>query len=154
MKRAPGLEKALQKAIDGVGRKRVADELRLLASSASGADVLTIVVNEGIHVLSRKYQRGEVFAASRGSMDFSTPASIKKEYEKALRRTARKLKERAWQTIYIVPFGPTTLAMQIKLLVYRICGIESIDVAHLGGNTRADIEFDLRRIAQRSQTPA
>lgn len=149
MKRVPTLDKRLRQAIVAVGRKRVAEELGQLASTGSATDVLTIVANEGIHVLSRRYRRGDVFAASTGSMDFSNARSVRTEYEKALLRTARKLQERAWRKVYIVPFGPTTLSMQIKLLVYRVCGIESIDVAHLRGNTRADIALDLRRIAQR-----
>jgi hypothetical protein len=111
---------------------------------------LTIVCNAGIHVLAARYRRGEVFAASEGSLDFSNAKSIKAEYQRILARTARKLKERPWHRVYIVPFGPTTLAMQVKLLVYRITGMESVDVAHLGGSARVDIQIDLRRIAERN----
>jgi len=122
-----------------------------LAETGRGGDVLTIVVNEGIHVLGAEHRRGEVFAASRGSLDFSSTRSVTSEYRKALAKTTRKLKERPWRRIYVVPFGPTTLAMQIKLLVYRITGIESIDVAHVGGNRRVDIGINLRQIAERSK---
>jgi hypothetical protein len=111
-------------------------------------DVLTIIANQGIHVLGGKYLRGEVFAASTGSLNFTNTRSITAEYQRILSRTARKLKERPWRKVYIVPFGPTTLSMQIKLLVYRICGVESIDVAHLGGNMRADVALNLRQIAE------
>ncbi|NEQ41008.1 MAG: hypothetical protein F6K40_34275 [Okeania sp. SIO3I5] len=35
-------------------------------------DVLTIIVNEGIHPNSPTHNRGEIYVASRGSLDFSS----------------------------------------------------------------------------------
>ena len=145
------LDSALRSAVKSVGQRHVRQLLEEVAETGQGGDILTIIVNEGIHTLGAKHWRGEVFAASRGSLDFSNARSVTSEYRKVLGRTARKLKERSWRRIYIVPFGPTTLAMQIKLLVYRITGIESIDVAHIGENRRVDIEIDLRQVAERSR---
>src|SRR5687768_15160737 len=113
------LDVALRRAVESVGLKRVREVLQEVADTGRDGDVLTIIVNEGIHVLGAAHRRGEVFSASQGSLDFSNARSIASEYRKALSKTARKLKERSWRRIYIVPFGPTTLAMQIKLLVYR-----------------------------------
>jgi hypothetical protein len=149
LSRKRNLHAALRRAVENVGSRRTEEILKEVSAVASGDDVLTIVCNAGIHVLGARYRRGEVFIASKGSLDFSNAKSIKAEYQKILLRTAHRLKARPWRQVYIVPFGPTTLAMQIKLLVYRITGVESIDVAHIGGNARADIEIDLRRIAER-----
>jgi len=146
------LERTFRRAVRKVGRERVAEHLSRLASEGDDS-VLTIIANEGVHPLPEQYHRGQVFVASQGSMDFSSSTSIRREYEKVLRRTAKKLQEQPWRTVYIVPFGPSTLSMQLKLLVYRICGIESIDLAHLGQNVRVDIKLDLRKIANAASRP-
>ena len=71
---------------------------------------------------------------------------IQPQLEKVLKRVAKKLEQRPWQTVYLVPFGPSVLAMQIKLLVYRILHIETIDVMHIGDQRYADIAIKQRQI--------
>ena len=36
--------------------------------------------------------------------------------------------------------------MLLKLLVYRVCAIDSIDVVNIPGKGRADVSFDIRQI--------
>jgi hypothetical protein len=40
--------------------------------------------------------------------------------------------------------------MQIKLLVYRVCAIESIDVMNIPGGERVSVTFDLRDVILKS----
>jgi len=128
------LRSKLAAAIDSAGRAKVVDMLNHLAVDTPSSELtLTIVVNSGVHHLADEYLRGDVFVCSEGSLDFSSPASVHTEFRRVLTNTARKLKSRAWSCVYIVPFGPATLSMQVKLLVYRVCGIESIDVMNIPG---------------------
>lgn len=109
-------------------------------------DVLTIVVNQGVHHMPEKYLYGEVFYASEGNLDFSSEATVYEEYQNVLSNVARKLKSKSWKRIYIVPFGPSTLSMQIKLLVYRITRIESVDLFYSGDGEYFTLELDQRDI--------
>ena len=109
-------------------------------------DVLTIVVNRGVHHLPEKHLRGAVFYASKGNLDFSSPRSVEKEFEQVLVDVTRILKERRWKQVFVLPFGPCALSMQIKLLVYRITRIETIDIFHLGEGEYMDLEIRQRHI--------
>jgi hypothetical protein len=141
----PDVILTLNAALARAGRDRVLKVLSALGEArAPDENTLTIVVNEGVHHLPEEYKRGEVFVASRGSLDLSTAESIHKEFRRTLEATARILKSRPWTRVYIVPFGPAPLSMQIKLLVYKVCGIESVDVMNLSGRDRADVSIRLR----------
>ena len=95
-------------------------------------DTLTIVVNRGVHHMPEEYAIGEVYFASEGNLDFSSKESVQSEHERVLSDVAQKLKSRRWRRVYLVPFGPNTLSMQIKLLVYRITRIETHDLFYAG----------------------
>ena len=140
------IQSELEKAVEVVGTERVLGVLSQLQMSAAEHQTLTIIVNDGVHYLSSEYHRGEVYIASRGTIDLSTVESIHREFTRILMATAQKLKSRQWRRVYIIPFGPTTLSMQIKLLVYRICGFESTDVMNLSDQSRVDISLDIRKI--------
>jgi hypothetical protein len=147
------ISNALNAASANVGAREVLRALANLSEHDLDTNfVITIVSNAGVHHLPEECQRGEMFIASQGSLDFSTSESIHDEFERILRRVARKLKSKEWRRVYVVPFGPTPLSMQIKLLVYRICGIESIEVMHIPGGPRVDIQFDLRRLIVESDS--
>jgi hypothetical protein len=85
---------------------------------------LTIVVNSGVHRLAEEHLREEVFVASEGSLDLSSPEAIHTEFRQILLRIARKLKSHAWNRVYIIPFGgectdgePTSLRLRLRCRV-------------------------------------
>ena len=123
--------------------------LSLLSEVKTGSktEVLTIISNSGVHPLHPLHTRGEVFEASSGSLDFSSEEASVKEITFILKQVAQKLRERSWKTVYLVPFGPAVLSMQIKALVYKVLNIDSIDVLHAGGGTHFDIQIDTREVA-------
>ena len=125
------------------GESRLIDIL----SSENHDETLTIIANAGIHPYHALHKRGEVFIASEGTLDFSTPESAVAEIESVLLHVARKLKERHWSRVYLVPFGPAPLSLQIKSLVHKILDIETIDVLHLGNGKHVDIHVNPRSIA-------
>ena len=142
------INKLLEKAIDSLGAERVAAELKKLGQSDDSNELLTltIVVNAGVHHLPNSLCRGDVYLASEGSLDFSSSESVSSEIKRVLNGVARKLKERNWQLVYLVPFGPTNLSMLIKLLVFRVTHIETIDVFHAGKGMYQDLEINLRAL--------
>jgi hypothetical protein len=140
-------------AINSAGRAKVLDAIKHLAGEQSNETTLTIIVNAGVHHLADEYLRGDVFECSRGSLDLASSETVHAEFRRVLISTARKLKSRAWSRVYIVPFGPATLSMQVKLLVYRICGLESIDVMNISGKPKVDLTIDLRQLIIDSDTP-
>lgn len=145
---------AIHEAIRHSGREAVyRNLLRLAGIQNNPDDTLTIVSNLGVHPLPNEYLRGTVFIASEGSLDFSSMEMIHREFTVILKKTARMLKSREWHTVYIVPFGPAPLSMQIKLLVYRVCGIETIEVMHHPYLPRVDISINLRDLIVQADQP-
>jgi hypothetical protein len=140
------LDAALQLALSTAGKQRVLQVLSQLVEQDNKESTLTIIANEGVHHLAEEFKRGECFVASYGSLDLSCTESIHRAFRQVLLRTARKLKSQTWHRVYIVPFGPTPLSMQLKLLVYRVCGLESIEVMHVSGEPRADVSINLREL--------
>ena len=137
----------LNEALERIGEDRLAEELLKLSSieADTGEQTLTIVANEGIHHLPIDLARGEVLVASKGSLDFSSNESINREFTKILKNIAQKLKEREWEKIYLIPFGPSNLSMLIKLLVYRVTHIETIDLFYIDSQYR-EVHIKLRQL--------
>lgn len=125
------------------GESRLIDLLSLEIHN----ETLTIVANAGIHHYHPLHKRGEVFIASEGTLNFSTHETAVAEIELILLRVARKLKEKRWNKVYLVPFGPAPLSLQIKSLVHKILDIETTDVLHIGNGEHIDIHINPRNIA-------
>ena len=141
----------LNEALERIGEDRLTEELLKLSSidTNAGEQTLTIIANEGIHHLPQSLARGEVLVASKGSLDFSSNESIDREFTKILKNIAQKLKEREWKKIYLIPFGPSNLSMLIKLLVYRVTHIETIDLFYIDSQYR-EVHIKLRQLITES----
>lgn len=139
--------------VEHLGEEKACDILReyLKRGDGQSENVLTIVVNRGVHHLPEENVRGTVFYASEGNLDFSDAGSVQKEFKKVLEDVARILKSKNWKQVFIVPFGPCALSMQIKLLIYRITRIESVDIFYLGEGAYMDLEIKQRNIIVESE---
>lgn len=139
---------AVDSALSKLGERRLIEELAKITgdSSQREPDTLTIIANKGVHHLPQQFMRGEVYFVSEGSLDFSSSESVEREMVLALSRLASKLKSKAWQKIYLVPFGPTNLSMLIKLLVYRVTHIETVDLFHAGSGSYFELNIPLRDV--------
>jgi hypothetical protein len=140
----------LQELLERLGEKR-ALEILLDAEAHSSAEMLTIIANDGVHHLPDAMKRGLIYIASRGNLDFSTISSVQTEYSQILSDLAHLLKQRSWRRIYLVPFGPSTLSMQIKLLVYRVTRIETTDVFYDGKGSYSDLSIAQRDLIIESE---
>lgn len=136
------LKLLLGQAIKERGIRRVQQTLRSLISESKG-NILTIIANEGRHKIPQRYLRGELFVASRGNIDLSSPEKAKNVILKIISRLNRKLLQRSWSKIYLIPTGHPTLSLQIKLAVYGVTRLNTIDVFYLNGRY-FDIEFNAR----------
>ena len=138
----------LTSLVEQLGEEQARDILmqHLEGENREKENVLTIVVNKGVHYLPRENLKGTVFYASEGNLDFSTARSVQEEFERILKGVSAVLKSRNWRKIFVVPFGPCALSMQIKLLIYRITGIESNEVFYLGEGKYMNLQVDQRCI--------
>ncbi|MCW8965066.1 MAG: hypothetical protein OQK82_00050 [Candidatus Pacearchaeota archaeon] len=140
----PETEKILNEYVKEYGEQSLVEKL-IFTKNEDHA--LTIIANAGVHPYHELHTRGEVFVASNGSLDFSTALSAHEEIERVLIRVSKKLTEKRWKKVYLVPFGPAPLSLQIKSLVHKVLDIETIDILHIGSGEHIDIQLDPRRIA-------
>src|SRR6266436_7434856 len=119
---------------------------RTIRDDASAQSILTVVANQGSHHLPEMYLRGTIYVASTGNLDFSSIELVHEQYSEILSRLASVLQSQLWKRIYLIPFGHSTLAMQIKLLVYRITRIETVDLFYDGKGGYSDLQIELRPI--------
>ena len=123
----------LNRLLSKIGHKKACHILEEhYTNSALAENILTIIVNRGVHYLPNEYAIGEVYYASEGNLNFSSDASVHSEHERVLSGVSNKLKSKKWNQVHLIPFGPNTLSMQIKLLVYRITRIETKDLFYAG----------------------
>lgn len=146
------IDKLINELVELQGEVAVENLIKNSIQSNNKEGVLTILANKGVHHVPSSIVRGELFVASEGSLDFSCKESVLNEYEKILRALAMKLKESAWKEIYLIPFGHSTLSMQIKLLVYRVTHIETQDVFYTKDGKYYDLCVDLRSIIVRASS--
>jgi len=140
----------LTQAVERQGEDAVRDALSaLIDKEVRMARTLTILGNQGVHAIPEEHIHGELYVATQGTLDLSHCDSIKEVYVPILRSLADKLRSKNWEKIYFIPTGPTTLALQIKLLVYHITRMSTIDLFYLRGNY-TEIDLDYRRYLNES----
>ncbi len=138
------LQKSLRELIDTYDVEQLHSELRRLASSEQDQNVLIIVSNSGTHPLPEEHLHGIVYFASEGSLDFSSGAAVKRQFEHILIKLSSIVKGKQWNKVYILPFGPWALTMLIKLLVFRITCSDIYDIIYLGNDKYAEIQIETR----------
>ena len=142
------LARLLGQAIDASGSERVAEVLATLAGHRASTDIdtLTLVANAGVHVIPEVYLRGEVYEVSRGDWAVDTAADLEAELNAILTRLVRKLRSRPWQRVYLIPTGHPVLTVNVKLLVYRLLRLNTIDLYYHSG-TYIDVQINHRRLS-------
>ncbi len=135
----------IELAVHREGEQRVLEAVSaLLHADIPDLADLTIVGNEGMHNVPEKFLHGEHYIASRGNLDLSSCSAVESTYADVLTSLAAKLRERTWRKVYLIPTGPTTLVLQIKLLVYHITRLSTIDLFYSRGDY-CEVNLDYRR---------
>lgn len=106
---------------------------------------LTLIGNAGLHSVPAEFMHGVVYEVTRGNLDLSSKESALSEYQGALSSLVKKLRERTWEKVYFVPTGHTTLVLQIKLIVYHVLRLSTIDLFYQKGKY-FEIDFDYRQL--------
>jgi hypothetical protein len=128
------LKLLLAECVSVCGADLVRDRLRALLAVPSGVeDTLTIIANTGVHPIPKEFLRGDVYSASYGNWDVSSQEGLELEFKRILRGLGTKLQERPWQKIYLIPTGHPVLSLQIKVFVYRVSRINTIDLFYSNG---------------------
>lgn len=128
------LARVVEECIRVRGRDAVEKSLSsLLEAHPPTEAILTIIANSGVHPVPAEYLRGEVYSASYGNLDVSSQEALETEFKRILGELGRKLNERGWKQIYLIPTGHPALSIQIKLFVYRIMRINTIDLFYTNG---------------------
>jgi hypothetical protein len=129
------LSKLLSQSVETLGTERIEEILReALDAHENQSNSLTIIANSGMHEIPNRFIHGELYIASSGNLNFDTKESITEEYKKILVDLKKKLLEKEWKRVYLVPTGHVTLALQIKLLIYHVLRIGSIDLFYSKGD--------------------
>lgn len=145
-----GLTELLARAVDAAGRDEVANALTALVERQTAIDTLTLIANAGVHTIPEPYLRGEVFEVSRGNWTANTSDEVHEELTHLLTGLAAKLRSRPWKQVFLVPTGHPILTLNVKLLVYRLLRINTIDLYYKSG-TYIDVHIDHRRISLASE---
>lgn len=133
----------LEKLVEQDGVRKVKKSLVSLLSD-SEKPTLTIIANLGSHRIPDRYLRGEVYVASEGNLDFSSQSKVLNQYKGILGSARNKLMERTWGQIYLIPTGHVTLSLQLKMLVYRVTRMNTVDIFYSDGKF-FELEIDQRR---------
>jgi hypothetical protein len=135
-----------RRTLDRLVRDYGEEAIKHVASEAFLGEELTIVSNLSLHPLPKEFIRGEMFVASQGTLDFSDRDAAKNEILKILTATKKKLQEKRWKSVYILPFGHCVISMNIKMLVYRVLHIEAKEIMHLGNQDYTYIDVYSREV--------
>jgi len=140
------LSKLIERYIEEIGLEQLKETLiHELHKSKLDDYALTIVANQGLHDIPSRFIHGELYIASSGNLDFESKEIIIKKYEEILLKLRQKLSEKEWKTVYLVPTGHSTLALQIKSLVYHILRVDTIDLFYSKGDYY-EIEINVRSL--------
>lgn len=142
----PEVQALVEAAIAVAGRDRVVEELSELSDASNQENTLTLVSNAGVHTIPSRYLRGEIFEVSRGNWNATDALELADELTGLLSSLAEKLRSRPWQTVYLVPTGHPILSIHVKLIVYRLLRINTIDLYYRDGEY-LEVRLDHRQIS-------
>lgn len=134
-----------EKIIIDIMKRRGEDFVRksLVAANPERRE-LTIVSNAGLHPIPYEYVRGELFFASEGNLDFSDISSVNRELDNIVQKLKVLLFSENWTDIYLLPFGHSSISLTIKMTVFRLLRIETIDIFYFGGGKYDYLDRDSR----------
>ena len=145
------LNSLLDTAVGAAGADRVAEVLTSLARRETLTDTLTLIANAGVHTIPDRYLHGDIYEVSRGDWAVSTPAEVHEELTRLLQGLAHKLRSHPWRRVYLVPTGHPILTVNIKLLVYRLLRINTMDLYYRAGQY-IEVHIDHRRLSLQTES--
>ena len=140
------LHQALKKLQHRYGADLLKLEFDRLTQDTASTSVCTILINDGLHYFPKTLFVGECFVFYSGGLDLSSEQALEKEMAVSLVKLQNFLRKRKWERIYTIISGHAAACMQVKLAVYRITHIETIDWVFDGAGNYLKLELPLRQI--------
>lgn len=140
------LESELKALLDRYGARPLRDKLDEIAAESSEPATATILVNEGVHFFPEMLFRGERFIVYSGSLNLSSEEGLRIEVTQVLSRLATFLLSKKWRRIYLIISGHAAICMQVKLLVYRVTHLETVDIVFDGGGNYLRLSLNMRHL--------
>lgn len=140
------LKSTLERLVESYGAERVFDTTRDVVQRKLVGNICTIVINEGIHVFPDYIIQGDKYVLYRGSLDFGDSEALRAEATQHLRELSIYLGRKKWSKIYTVISGHAAICMQVKLLVYRMTHLETVDWAFDGKGNYLRLHIPIREI--------
>jgi hypothetical protein len=138
----------VEEFIDQLGEDALLKALSATLDRKADEYTMTIVCNRGVHAIPDSMVRGEEFTLSEGrSIDTSSSERMCDSMSEILTPLARKLKEKNWRKIYMIPSGHPLLYAHAKLMVFQITRIETTDCVYVGDGEYIDLHLSHRAIA-------
>ncbi|MBD2457922.1 hypothetical protein H6G80_28130 [Nostoc sp. FACHB-87] len=140
------LSDLIQIYVEEIGLDHLKETLtREINKNKSDDYSLTIIANQSLHEIPSRFVHGELYIASYGNLKFENGEIIIKQYEEILLKVRQKLSEKEWKKVYLVPTGHSTLALQIKSLVYHVLRIDTVDLFYSKGEYY-EIDINVRTL--------
>ena len=136
----------ISRLIEKYGRHAALNAMQNAAKSLTPGAVCTIIVNAGLHRFPPEILSGEIYTFYEGSLDLSSEELLRSFVEDRLLNLSIFLKSRKWRQIFIVISGHAAICMQVKLAVYRITHIETVDWVFDGAGNYVRLAIPMRRI--------
>lgn len=140
----------IQKDIDDIiakyGPHAALSAMQSATRSITHGNACTIIVNGGLHRFPPEILVGEVYTFYEGSLDLSDESILQSFLESRLLDLATFLRSRKWKNISVVISGHAAVCMQVKLAIYRITHIESIDWVFDGAGNYLRLAIPMRRV--------
>lgn len=140
------LDEQLNGLITQFGTDEIGKALRRLERLRPSQNSATIIVNEGVHKIPDALLRGEVYTVYRGSLDLTNETGLIDQLSDSLSDLADFLLSKKWSHIAVVISGHAIVNMQVKLLIYRITHLYTLDWVFDGKGSYLAMEIDLRSL--------
>jgi hypothetical protein len=145
MSNADRLQIELNNLLKEYGEESVLSAVSKWASSGDERSC-TIVVNEGLHPFPDFLYTGEIFSFSKGFLNFSNSSDLENDLILNLKLLSDFLKKRKWKKVYLIISGHAVLNMYVKMAVYRVTRIDTIDWVYDGAGNYLKISIPMRKI--------
>ena len=140
------LSRDIGSLLETYGADVVRHELERLTENVNAEQICTILINEGLHHFPDHLFVGKRFVFYKGGLDFSSEQALEADIVNRLIQLKIFLGTQKWKRIYTIISGHAAVCMQVKLAVYRITHLETIDWAFDGAGNYRKIELPLRQI--------
>lgn len=141
----PGaLHEAIETLIESYGVDSVSRSFNKILSRTEA--ICTVVVNAGLHKFPESILLGDVYIFTEGNLHLENSDIFHQELSDHLVKLADYISNRKWKKIYLVISGHAVLNMNVKLLIYRLTRLETVDWVYDGQGSYFECHIPVRSI--------